>query len=125
MTLVFDAGALMAVDRGDRSMWVRLAGALAAGEVPRTHPGVLAQVWRDGARQARLARVLPGLSVQVLDEAWGRRCGALLARAGTTDVVDAGVALLAQDGDDILTSDIPDLARLVAATGVHAELVPV
>jgi hypothetical protein len=38
-------------------------------------------------------------------------------------VIDAAVALLAVDGDIILTSDPGDLAVLVAAAGTHADIV--
>jgi hypothetical protein len=38
---------------------------------------------------------------------------------------DAALALLAQDGDEILTSDPEDLRVLVAASGVHADVVGV
>jgi len=40
-------------------------------------------------------------------------------------VVDAAVAVLAMDGDSILTSDPDDIARLVAAAAVEADVVPV
>jgi len=48
----------------------------------------------------------------------------LLATAGGSDVIDAAVALLAEDGDEIVTSDPHDLTELVAATGRHVELIP-
>lgn len=125
MTLVLDAGALSALDRGDRPTWIRVKAALLAADPPRTHPGVVAQVWRDGGRQARLAGLLRHVEVAGLDERWGRECGALLARTGGSDVVEAGVALLAEDGDDILTSDPGDLVVLVEATGRHVEVLTV
>jgi hypothetical protein len=40
-------------------------------------------------------------------------------------VIDASVALLARDGDDIYTSDPEDMRRLVEATGTHVELIPI
>jgi hypothetical protein len=55
----------------------------------------------------------------------GRRAGLLLSRTGTTDVVDASVVCLAQDGDDILTADPADLLDLARAYGAHVELIPV
>jgi hypothetical protein len=42
---------------------------------------------------------------------------------GTSDVVDASVICLAQDGDDILTSDPADLLELARASGAHVELI--
>jgi hypothetical protein len=38
-------------------------------------------------------------------------------------MIDAGVALLASDGDDIVTSDRHDFERLVTGLGRHVELV--
>lgn len=59
MTLVVDAGALVALERNDRSMWRRLRAELDAGTVPVTHAGVVGQVWRGArGRQASLARVV-------------------------------------------------------------------
>jgi hypothetical protein len=47
----------------------------------------------------------------------------LLSAAALSDVIDAAVVLLAQDGDDIVTSDPDDLERLAAAAGRHVELI--
>ena len=124
MSLVLDAGALIALDRNDRAMWVRLKAAQLAGDLPRTHGGVVGQVWRgDGPRQARLALALPGLDIRPLDESLGRAAGELLARARRRDVIDAALALLALDGDDIITSDPDDLAPLAHALARHVEII--
>lgn len=123
MTLVLDSGALIAIERNERPMWVRLKAALAEGELPLTHAGVLGQVWRGGARQARLARALAGIDVRVLDEPLGRAAGKLLGDAGLADVIDAAVVLLATDGDEIVTTDVEDLEQLAAASGLHVELI--
>lgn len=126
MTVVLDAGALVAVERNDRDTIALLKQELSTGRVPRTHGGVVGQVWRGGsARQATLARLLPGLEVLALDEDLGKRAGVLLARARRTDVVDAAVVLLAADGDTILTSDPRDLEALAVGAGVHVDLVRV
>lgn len=126
MSLVLDAGALVAVERGARDVHALLKRELLAGRVPSTHGGVIGQVWRaGGARQARLARLLGALEIRPLDEALGRRAGALLARARRADVIDAAVVLLAGDGDWILTSDPDDLAPLAAAANLHVEIVEV
>ena len=124
MTLIFDAGALVALERGDRAMWLRLKAALRTGEPPRTHGGIVGQTWRGkGTKQALLAKALPGLEIRPLDETAGRAAGALLAKTGGTDVIDAAVVLLANDDDQIFTSDLDDLEPLAAATGRHVELV--
>jgi hypothetical protein len=126
VSLVLDAGALVAIERSDRSVVALLKRELLAGRAPLTHGGVVGQVWRSGSgRQANLARLLRGVEVRALDGALGRRAGELLGLAGEVDVIDAAVALLAVDGDVILTSDPGDLAALVAAAGTHADIVPV
>jgi hypothetical protein len=123
MRLILDSGALIALERNDRSMWRRFKEALLAGEPPLTHGGVVGQVWRGlGARQAPLARALDSIEVRPLDEALGRESGALLAATRRDDVIDAALALLAQDGDRIVTSDPTDLEPLAAATGHHVEV---
>lgn len=125
MTLVLDTGALLALERNDRQMWVRLKGAQLDGELPLTHAGVVGQAWRGGPRQARLAQALDGIETAPLDLELGRRAGQLLGRAGLADVIDAAVVLLTSDGDYIATSDHDDLARLASAAGRHVELIHV
>lgn len=126
MTILLDAGALLAVERGDRDMIAIIKGERQAGRAPLTHGGVIAQVWRGGhGRQATLARLLPGVEVHALDDDLGRRVGLLLGATGSADVIDAGVVLLAHDGDEIFTSDPRDLLSLAHAAGTHLELVPV
>jgi hypothetical protein len=123
--LVLDAGALVAVERMSRDVIVLIKRERLEGRAPVTHGGIVGQVWRGGGRQANLARLLPGLDVAALDVDLGRRAGALLARSRSTDLIDAALVLLAQDGDEILTSDPDDLRVLVAARGVHADVVEV
>jgi hypothetical protein len=123
VTLVLDSGALIALERNERAMWVRLKASEKAGDPPVTHGGVLGQVWRGGPRQARLARALQGVDVRPLDRGLGRACGELLGAAVAADVIDAAVVLLATDGDDIVTLDRDDFENLVAATGRHVELI--
>ena len=123
MTLVLDSGALIALERNERSMWVRLKAAHLAGDLPITHAGVLGQTWRGGPRQARLARALAGIDVRPLDEHLGRVAGELLGATGSSDVIDAAIVLLSADDDEIVTSDRDDLEPLVAAAGHHVELI--
>jgi hypothetical protein len=116
--LVLDAGALVALERGDPELGLRINEAQLAGHTIRTHPLVLAQVWRGGGgRQARLARALRAIEVVPLDEDCGKRVGELLGRTGSSDPVDAAVVELAEEQDLILTSDPDDLTALVEASG--------
>lgn len=121
---MLDAGALVAVDRDDRAMLARLRAAQAHGLELRSHPFVVAQVWRDQrGRQANLARLLRAVDVVVVDDELGRACGALLAKAGMSDPIDAAVVLIARTGDRIATSDAEDIRRLAEAAGRYVTIV--
>jgi hypothetical protein len=126
MTLILDSGALLALEREDRAVWRRYESARLAGSTPSSHGGVLGQVWRNGGpRQARLAKALKGIDIRPLDDALGRRVGALLATTGTKDVIDAALVLIAEDGDEIVTSDPGDIGVLAGHARLHVEIVPV
>jgi hypothetical protein len=114
MTIVLDAGALIAFDGDERPMWVRLKAAKSRGDVPVTHAGILGQAWRGGPRQARLSQALAGIDIRALGEDLGRAAGEFPGTAGQSDVIDAAVVLIGHDGDDIITSDPEDLRPLAA-----------
>ena len=115
--LVLDAGAFVAVDRGDRAMLARLRMAQQGGLELRSTGVVISQVWRDPAgRQADLARLLRSVDVQAVDQQLGREAGVLLGQAGTRDAVDASVVAISRTGDRILTGDAGDIALLIAAS---------
>jgi len=125
MTLVFDAGALLALEKNDKAIWERWKAATRSGFPPVTHGGVVGQVWRGGGpRQTLLAMALDGMEVRPLDDELGRRAGVLLKRAGRSDVIDAAVVLLAEDGDEIVTSDPSDLTVLTEHANLDVELFP-
>ncbi len=123
MTLLLDTGALIALERNERPMWTRLKALHLAGELPVTHGGVVGQVWRGGRRQAQLAKAIEGVNIEAIDKALGRAAGELLGSTGLCDVIDASLALLAMDGDEIVTFDRDDFEILVAASGRHVELI--
>jgi hypothetical protein len=126
VSIVLDAGALIAVERGDRGMIALIKRERREGRAPLSHGGVIGQVWRGGyGRQAILARLLPGVDVRSLDDELGRQAGVLLGAAGQADAIDAAVVLLAHDGDEIFTSDLADLQDLAAVAGRHVDLIPV
>lgn len=125
MNLVLDAGALIAIDRDER----RVAGLIElgrrAGASLVTAAPVVAQAWRGGARQARLARSLPMVEVQRTDLAEARAAGELLAATGASDAVDALLALVAAPGDQLLTSDPSDFRALLAYRAIPVTVVRV
>lgn len=111
--MVLDAGALIAIDRDDR----RVAGLIElgrrAGAALVTAAPIVAQAWRNGGRQARLARLLPMIDIRPTGVREARAAGELLAASGTADVLDALVALVALPGDQLLTGDPADLQALL------------
>jgi len=124
--LVLDAGAFVAVERGDRDVVALVKRERLSGRAPVTNGGVVGQVWRGGrGKQVPLARLLAGVEVAPIDDLRGRRAGTVLARSGRSDAIDAAVVCLATDGDDILTSDPDDLRDLAQAAGIHVELIRV
>ncbi|MBX7196819.1 MAG: hypothetical protein K1X94_32510 [Sandaracinaceae bacterium] len=123
--IVLDAGAFIALDRSDRAMWGRFALARRRGEQLLTHGGVVAQVFRGTARQARLALALAAVEVAPLDDLLGRTAGRLLGKSGTSDAIDAALVSIARDGDRILTSDPDDIAALASAARLEVDVVRV
>lgn len=113
--LCLDAGALIGLERGDRRVVVLLDRAFAAGGSLEVPVPVLAQVWRGGARQSRLARFLRASDVAIvdLDRDSALAVGVMCGMSGVADVVDGHVALHARRRDlAVLTSDPDDIARL-------------
>jgi hypothetical protein len=120
MALVLDAGGLIAVDRLDRAVGAMLRVAQQDKIPVRTSAAVIAQVWRNGALQVNLARVLAGVDAATLDGVTGRSVGEILALSKTADVVDGHLGLIVQSGDTVLTSDAEDTKKILAARKVGA-----
>jgi rRNA-processing protein FCF1 len=113
--VVLDAGALIAFERGDARMRALCREALRTRTRLVVPAGVVAQVWRDGARQVPLRALLAGSTTEVppLDRVLAEATGILCARAGTSDGVDASVVLTARhEHAVVVTSDPDDLHRL-------------
>jgi hypothetical protein len=122
--LVLDAGALIAIDRGDPDVITQVERAFKSSQPVRTNAMAIAQVWRDGkGRQARLARVLRGVDVEPITREDGLRAGELLGTTRMKDAIDASVALLAGSGDRLLTSDAGDLRALCVGAGNKAVVI--
>ncbi|MGC8513970.1 MAG: PIN domain-containing protein [Acidimicrobiales bacterium] len=115
MTLVLDAGALIAIERGDRDTAAVIEIARRQQRAVVVPAGVVGQAWRGGARQARLGRLLNARDVVVepLTDRGARAAGVLCGTAGTTDVIDATVVLTARRHDaTVISSDRADLELL-------------
>ena len=102
MKAILDAGALVAVDRRNRLIGAQLRVLQQQGRPIRVSSAVVGQVWRDGRKQANLARVLAGVGIEALGEDDGKRIGELLALSGSADIVDAHVALITAHADLVL-----------------------
>jgi hypothetical protein len=113
--LTLDAGALIAIDRGDRTMFAMVRRVKERGEVLTIPAGVVGQVWRDGRKQTRLAGFLASKTVRIeeLDDRLARAAGQLCGAAKTSDVIDASVVLCARAREQaVVSSDPDDLLRL-------------
>jgi PIN domain len=117
LNMVYDAGALICAEENDPRFWQAHRRLTGHGLEPLVPAAVLAQVIRNGSRQARLHRALGGCTVVDFDEESALLVGALLADAKTEDVVDASVVITARMHGEaiILTSDVGDLEHLVNA----------
>lgn len=111
---VYDAGALIALDRDERSMRSKHRLALDEGRVVHVPAVVVTQVWRDPRRQHSLGSILLSCEITNVDAELARSAGVLCKRAGTDDAVDALVVASAiTTGPAIVwTSDRKDLEHL-------------
>ena len=113
--VVLDSGALIAFERNNKKLRTLVELAHKHGRTLHVPAGVVAQVWRDGRKQARLARLLGSnvLVVRTLDRTEAQAVGVICGQSRHDDVVDASVVLLARRLDArIVTSDPDDLRRL-------------
>ena len=121
---VLDAGAFIAFERGDRMVAAWLKRELLAGRRPRTHGGVVGQIWRAGARQARTARLLQAIEVISLGLELGRRAGLLLGRRdGPTSSTPRWYCSRATATRSSLQT--PRTLPLAEGAGLHAEIIEV
>ncbi|MCA1840621.1 MAG: PIN domain-containing protein [Actinomycetota bacterium] len=113
--VTLDSGALIAFERAKRPVVALVARALERRDTLAVPAGVVAQVWRDAARQVRLVRLLASdvIEVVALDDPTARAAGQICGVVGTKDVIDASVVLCARErGQKIVTSDPQDLRRI-------------
>ncbi|MGQ0743915.1 MAG: twitching motility protein PilT [Acidimicrobiales bacterium] len=122
--VTYDTGALVAAERNNRSMWALHAGFLAEEVVPTVPAPVLAEVWRGGARQAGLARLLAVCEVEVMSESQAKRVGVLAGQAEIDDIVDVSVVEGAiRRGDAVVTGNRSHIEAIAEAAGtwLHIE----
>ncbi|MGE4427840.1 MAG: type II toxin-antitoxin system VapC family toxin [Solirubrobacteraceae bacterium] len=113
--LTLDTGALLALERGDSRVRALLRRALEHQLALAVPAGAVAQAWRGGPRQARVARLLgdPAVEVPSLDDTTARAVGLLCGRTGHPDIVDVHVALHARAHDQTVVTSDPDDLRAI------------
>ena len=122
--LTLDSGALIAAERRNRRVWAFLNRAHQLDARVTVPSVVLAQAWR--GNDPLIARLLKGCEIEVFGEARAKAVGNLLAKSGTSDIVDATVVLgAAKRGDTVVTSDPTDLLALAEATHTRLEILRV
>lgn len=114
--MIFDAGVFMALENpSQRGTVLALVQKMQAeGIDPVTNVAALAQVWRSPSTQVPVSMLVKATTVHDFGDP--RVIGARCARAGTSDVVDASLAVLASQLDmTVLTTDPGDMAALETA----------
>jgi predicted nucleic acid-binding protein len=119
--IVLDAGFLISAESRGRIVWTVYDESRHTGQDLVVTTPVLAQVWRDGRRQAVISSFLRRCVIDAPSERAAKRAGELLGRTGTSDAVDALVVATAVErgATMILTTDPNDLKALVDATGLR------
>jgi len=121
--VVYDAGVLVAADRNARRVWADHKVRLEEGIVPAVPAPAVVQVSRSPS-QVQLRRLLRGCEVVTLTEQRAHAAGQLLGRAGSADVANAAVAQIAAELlADVVTSDRPDIRRLLDAAGSFSRII--
>jgi hypothetical protein len=116
---VFDAGAFIALERR-APLLLGILDEARHGTVqlvlPRT---VIAQVWRGGPRQGNVGRLISAGRGRdgpvIIDELTAERAkqiGVTIGKISHPDIVDVHVALAAEKGHAVLTSDDADIAAV-------------
>lgn len=115
-SLILDAGAIIALTRGDRRVRGLVAVAREDGGVVIVPPVVVTQTIRGGRADAPIHRLLRAVWVPFVGLRLARAAGELLGAAGTRDAADAQVMAEAiRSGPSILlTSDPADMMQLAA-----------
>jgi hypothetical protein len=120
--VIYDTGALLAAEKQNPLMLELHSRFLNAGTRPLVPVVVLAQAWRGGP-QPMLSRLLKGCLIHPDDERIGRAAGTACRNAGTSDVIDAIVAVSAASrGAVVVTSDPGDLGRLADGIGIRLRM---
>ncbi len=123
---ILDAGALIALDKNDPTTWRSFNTDINAKRQLLTHAGIVGQVWRKPATQARLATALRSVQIDPLNDELAKTTGLLLARNRTSDVHVGALAAMRRGGDVLYTSGPEDPVDLLEALNqLGVRIVPV
>jgi predicted nucleic acid-binding protein len=123
-TVVYDTGALIGVERSSQAGLARHRGFLAHRLRVVVPSPVAAQVVREPKRQAPLMSVLRACDIVPFGTGDYSPVGQLLAKAGTSDVIDAFVALTAAKARAaVITSDPRDIGHLLDTLGLRLPVI--
>jgi predicted nucleic acid-binding protein len=121
--VTFDSGALIALERRDLSMLIKLRVLHRAGVQITIPVNAVVEWWRKGHGQSAILNLG---TVEALNESIAKAAGEALAKVRGATAIDATVmASAAQRGDRVFTSDPTDLQRLQAHFRAVAGIVPV
>ena len=117
--MIFDAGVFIALENPAKRgvVLALLRRMLAEGVAPTTTEPVLAQAWRNPATQVPMTKLVAATTVLPFGDS--KTIGIRCAQSETDDVVDASLAVLADQLElTVLTTDPDDFARLGARTAI-------
>lgn len=119
----FDSGALIALEKRDLNMLIKLRVLHRAG-VPITIPAnAVVEFWRKGHGQSAILELG---TIEPLEESIAKAAGEALAKVRDATAVDATVmASAARRGDRVFTSDPKDMQRLHRHFRAVAGIIPV
>jgi hypothetical protein len=125
VSVVYDAGVLIAADRSDRATWAEHRVRLELGLVPITTAPVVAQVSRS-PRQVQLHRFLRGCLIVPFTPSQAHEVGALLGAADSSDVVDGHLMTVAASATaTVVTADADGLNGLSACLDKPVSIVTI
>lgn len=109
----FDSGVLIALGRGEEHAWAWIRRAVERRQPPLVSAAAIAEAWRDGRKQARLAAALHACDLRDVVDGLARSAGEALADVKGADTVDALIAASAAgEGALLLTGDPDDMQPL-------------
>ena len=111
--VVVDSAVLVAADRGSRNFSNFRAALAATRRIAVVPAPVVTEVWRDGSRQANLARALGAMRLADCTEGIAKRAGRLLEATAGSNTIDATVVATAEaHACGAVSADVEDLRAL-------------